>query len=693
MRWTLEAAARLAEGRLAPLLAGGLGFLVFAGTLGHGFVYDDGRQVLDNPWIWSPRYLPDLLFRPVWAFVDGGPSNFYRPVQTLVHFCAAMLFGRGPFGFHLLSVTMHALASAAALLFLRRITGPARACLAACLFAVWPIHAEPVAWVSAGPDVNAALFLFLCLWLFCRARSGAEEGRRARLLWLSGGACFLALMSKETAMAAPLVALALPPAALPPGSGVPEAEAPSPSGRWRRALPFVLVFLLPLGLYLLLRSAALGGLWPATTRVALSGAQGWGTALALLPRYMVLAFVPWQVVPDRVVAPVDGPLAPAALAGAAIVAAVAAVALRLRRLSPPAAFGLALLLAPLLPVLQLRYFTGVLMADRYLYIPSLGACLLIAEAAGALYLRSTTRAARAAVAAGVSLLVLAAAGRTAAVAGIWRDSATLGRAGVALEPRSVTMRLELIHALDEAGRVEEALEVAREAARLAPEDRRAAAAVAGLEARLAAARGGDPIAIYRAAVAADPYRPHLWVGLSAALLRAGRPEEAIEAAERAIALDQFNRAAHVNLGTARGALGDFEGQEREARRLLEFDPESAAGFMNLGAARLGQDDLEGAREALMRAEALDPALARAPLYLSWIASRRGEAEEALRLARRATELDPRDDEAWNRLGVTLAAAGDRDGARRAWETALELRPDNDQARRNLERLAGVAPEE
>jgi Flp pilus assembly protein TadD len=618
-------------------------------------------------------------------------------VQTLVHFCAAMLFGKTPFGFHLLSVTMHALASAASLLLLRRITGAGRAFLAACLFAVWPIHAEPVAWISAGPDVNAALFLFLCLWLVDIERASPGPRERARLLGLAGVCFFMALLSKEMAMAGPLLALALPPAlrkedAGSSGTGASAAAsgtgASAPSGLLRAAVSFGIVFLLPLALYLGLRAWSLGGLMPATARPALSGAQGWGTALMLVPRYLFLAFAPWHVVPDRVVPPADGPLDPASLAGAGLLVGIAIAAIRLRRSAPVVVFALALLVAPLLPALQVRYFTGVLMADRYLYLPSLGACLLIAEAAGALFRRARAPAARAAVAATCVVLVLAAAGRTVAVAATWRDSESLGRRGVALEPRSVTMRLELIHALDASGRMAEALEVAREAQRLAPDDHRAAAAVAGLEARLAAASGGDAVAIYQTALATDPQRAHLWVGLSVALLRAGRSQEAIEAAERAIALDQFNRAAHVNLGTARGALGDYAGQEREARRLLSFDPQSAAGYMNLGAARLGQDDLEGAREALSRAEALDPSMARVPLYLSWIASRRGEQDEAVRLARRATDLDPADDEAWNRLGVALAASGDVEAARPAWEKALGLRPENEQARRNLERLAG-----
>jgi Flp pilus assembly protein TadD len=207
-----------------------------------------------------------------------------------------------------------------------------------------------------------------------------------------------------------------------------------------------------------------------------------------------------------------------------------------------------------------------------------------------------------------------------------------------------------------------------------------------LEARRVADRGGDAIAIYRAALLADPAQATLWVGLSAALLAADRPVEAIDAAGQALRLDRFNRAALVNLGTARGRGGDFAGQEREARRLLDIDPTSAAGWLNLGAARLGQEDVEGARDAIERAARLDPDQPRVDLYLSWLAARRGDREASLLHARRAAERDATDPDAWNRLGAALAATGDRAGAQAAWEKTLTIRPDDSQALENLRRL-------
>ena len=677
----LERLRRLAAGRAAPWLVAALGFATFAGTLGHGFVYDDARQIVDNPWIADPAGWLPLLTRPVWAFTDERASNFYRPVQTLVHWTAAQLFGRGPFGFHLLSVLIHAGASATLLLLLRRLTGPITAAVAAAFFAVHPIHAEVVAWASAGPDAEVACALFLALAFGSRALGDRHLVPATPLAALTALPAFFA---KETAVVAPVLAALLPDPSCPPAGASNVHHRSHRSRAARRVAVVGLGFVLPLILYTAARIAVIGQAGPEGTRAGMDAAAAAGTALALVPRYLLLAFVPWRMVPDRFVAPVAGPLAAAALAGAAILVAAAIAWYLLRERAPAAACGVALLVIPLGPALLVGYFASTPQADRYLYIPSAGACLLVALGLAALARRGD-RATRAAAAI-AGLLLVAGMARAATAAAIWRDPMTLGRAGVALEPRSIPMRLELIHALDVAGRSDEALAEARAAAAIAPADRRAAAAVALLEARAAQEAGGDAVAIYRKALAGDPSQPGLWVGLSAALLAAGRPVEAIEAAERALALDRFNRAALVNLGTARGASGDLEGQEREARRLLAIDPEDAAGWLNLGAALLGRDDIAGAREALERAARLGPDQPRVDLYLSVVLAKAGDRAASLEHARRATRRDPDDPDAWNRLGAALAATGDRDGARAAWEEALAVRPGDPQAAENLRRL-------
>src|SRR5215471_2055679 len=84
-------------------------FLCYANTLGNGFVYDDDQQILQNPYIKSWHYLPQIFGSTVWAFQGQvGTSNYYRPLMTFTFLLLWQIFGPLPFGFHLLNVVLHA---------------------------------------------------------------------------------------------------------------------------------------------------------------------------------------------------------------------------------------------------------------------------------------------------------------------------------------------------------------------------------------------------------------------------------------------------------------------------------------------------------------------------------------------------------------------------------------------------------
>ena len=664
-----------------------LAFAVFAPTLAYDFVYDDISQVVNNPWIWQPRYLPNLLTRAVWSFKGDQASNYYRPVQMLLYFADAQIFGRRPLGFHLTNVLIHAAASIAAFLLLRRVTGEGRATGAALLFAVHPAHVESVAWIAGSTDVNCALLSFACLLAWCRAR-GAAGAPRIAMTIAAGLLFFLALLAKETAIVVPALALLLPPAEGGAGERPPPARPRREWLRWALMVGGVsLVALLP---YLALRTHALGGYSPLNRFPEMGAVQVAANGPALLPRYLLVAFLPWRLLPDRVFQPVPGLLDRWCLAGVLILAGAVWAGFAARRAAPAVTFGLALLLLPLLPVLQVQWVGRNVQADRYLYIPSLGACLLLAEGASRLLARLRAPAPRRAFAAGCVLLAIAAAARTVAAASIWRDDGTLARAAIRLEPRSSIMRVVLAGVLEREEKIDEAWRVAAEAAALDPTNENAAAAVAALGARRQARSPREEVAALRTALEKNPAHPYLWASLSAACLRARLFDQAIEAGGRALAIEPSNVEVIVNLASARGGLGDHAGQEREARRALALDPRSALAWLSLGEARLGQRDVAGYEEAVRRAAGIDPSLARARLGLAMVALRSGRVSEARREAESAAGLDPRDASIWVGLGVVLEEQGDRAGARRAWERALALEPGHPVALRYLRR-PGAAP--
>ena len=73
------------------------------------------------------------------------------------------------------------------------------------MFAVHPLHAESVAWVSERKDVLSLFFALLSLWAYVNY---AQRSRLSALL--SALACFaLSLMSKQTLVTMPFVMLLL----------------------------------------------------------------------------------------------------------------------------------------------------------------------------------------------------------------------------------------------------------------------------------------------------------------------------------------------------------------------------------------------------------------------------------------------------------------------------------------------------
>jgi tetratricopeptide (TPR) repeat protein len=687
-----ERARSIAGARFAPFLVALAGFGVFAATLRYGFVYDDVTQILKNPWIWDVRHLVDLLTRSVWSFRDMQPSNYYRPVQMVLYFIDAQLFGRHPFSFHLTNVAMHSLVAAAFFVLLRRITGPARALFAALLFAVHPVHVESVAWIAGSTDVNCALLVLLTLMAWQRYCAAAAVGRpSARWLLLTGSLFILSLLAKEVAIVTPVLALLLPP--VEPAAD--RVGLQRPGGRFwqgvkgrslaRRLVAAALAFGGGFAVYIALRLHALGTLKPILERPELTAGEVIGGGLAQFSRYLSVLFLPWRLMPDRIVAPTGGPFEPLALLGVALLIIAAAAVIVLWERAPLSALGIAMIVLPLLPVLRIDVFAYDHQPDRYLYLPSLGMALLTAELGSAATRRAAPALSRWAVPVAMALLAVGVV-RTVTAAEMWRDDETLGRAGIALAPRSIGMHLILISGLDAAGRPDEAIEVARSALAIDPDNRSVRAALSGLRARLEATGPEDAIAIYRDALATDPRQPHLWANLAASYVEVGEPERAIESARNALEVDQYNTVAILNLGTALGMTGDHAGQEREARRLLDIDPRSASAWLNLGAARLSQDDPLGAEETLRRAVELDPDLARAHYYLSYIATRIGDRPAAIESARRAVDLDPDQADFWTRLGVALARSGSTAEAGDAWRRALSIDPDHEQAAAFLKRL-------
>ena len=618
----------------------------YASSLGHGFVHDDHMVVVDNPLVVEERFLGAFV-RP-YHTGPGPATGLYRPLTTGTLALNHALGGLSPGGYHALNVLLHAAVSLAVFaLALAGGVSTAAAALAAALFAVHPVHVEAVAYVSGRADLLAALFFVLALVAWAR---GTHAGS------LTAGAAFLlALLSKESAVTFPLVVLAW------------EALERTRSatgmrrGRGGRAVK-VLALALPLAVYLLLRQRALGGFWiePGGVTFIENPALGQGilvrvaTALSVLPRAALLLLFPLRLSPDysyAEIVPVRSALDLPFLAGVVVaalgVAALGVACSRARR----ACFPILFTLATYSIVSNLVVGIGTIFAERLLYLPSLGICLLGGSAL-AWAARALPRRAGLLVAA---VLLAAAVTRTATWSAVWRDDFSLYSAAYRSAPRSVKVLGNYAAGLAFRGRLAEARELLVEALELAPESIPNRFNLAQVLFRMNDWEGAERE--IRRVLAAEPGDATAWAHLGAVLQRKGELPGAEEGFRRALALQPDHPDARLGMAWLALQDGDLDRAEAELRKVLARDPEHSGALHGMGIVELRRG---------RPAEALawfEKAARRSPLdlllltHLAQALEGLGRAGQAAEVYRRILAVDPGQEEARQGLrGLTPAGS-------------------------------------
>jgi protein O-mannosyl-transferase len=401
-----------------------LAFLIYMPALRFGFVYDDHKQIVDNSLVHSWAYIPQIFSTYLWnqKFSLG---FYYRPIFSLWLLIVHTFGGLSPWFWHLSNALLHGVATYWVLQICLEVLGsPATASFAALLFAVHPIHVEPVCWVSASDEILYTLFVLVSLLLFVRAlRAPVDAGRRTAF---SLAAWALALLSKETAIAVlPLFFFV----AYKSTNNSTERRM-----RWRRAFragaPYLVVAAVYVGLrfMVLMRTGLEGG--------TIAWHQVFYTSPSIFVFYMRKLLVPVGLSEFYGDPVFSAPTVAMWITVLFILVGLFAVLwIALKR---GLAFGFAtgLLFLPIFPVLVgMRLFGRDLAHDRYMYLPSVGACLLAGMLARVLWKHGQRT--RIAVAAVSTCVVAILAVLTVAQQPYYHDDERLYRRAVDIDPRNV----------------------------------------------------------------------------------------------------------------------------------------------------------------------------------------------------------------------------------------------------------------
>jgi protein O-mannosyl-transferase len=360
--------------RLAPTRLGLIVVLLavaaYANAVPNGFAYDDTSIVQRNDLVTSGDVL-GAFSAPYWPHARGG-AGLYRPV-TIASFAAEWaLWGDAPAGFHAVNLALHAVVSLLGFLLLLQFVVPVYAALGAAVFAVHPLHVEAVANVVGRSELLAAIFVLLACLLHLRDAGGP---RHRGLRWAALVVLYLAgLGAKEMAVTLPGLLLLLSCGRDGWVKGLKRGAA-----EW----PLYLLFSVALVTYLTVRGSVVGsvvGELPAAYLGGLSTVQRLLTAVSVWPQYLRLLVFPMDLVAEY------GPavLLPArtfdadVLKGVLVGVAGVWLAVRSWRQAPAVSLGVAWFSLAVLPVSNVLFPIGILLAERTMYLPSLGFSFVVA---------------------------------------------------------------------------------------------------------------------------------------------------------------------------------------------------------------------------------------------------------------------------------------------------------------------------
>jgi len=634
-------------------------FIVFLPALKAGFVnWDDDINFLGNA---NYRGLGAAQLQ--WMFTTFLMGN-YIPFTWMTFGLDYVVWGMNPAGYHLTNILLH---DANAVLFyfialhLLRLSVPASpadgpstpilgSAFATLLFAVHPLRAESVAWVTERRDVLSGFF-YLAAVLTYLQYCGVPERQAGRTrnapgwYWASLGFFALALLSKSMAMTLPAILLLLDAYPLRRLGGV---------GTGRRWLPSTSVVVEKLPFFLLSLVAAYTALIAldlATQVASRSGAISWNADATVevspIDRVAIsanaLLFYLWKMALPLGLSPFYQLPRPSgfetwtALFSFTVVFLATAIVIVGHRRWPALAaswVGCIVMLSPVIWVPEIA-------SDRYTYLASAGWALLCGAGLASLwrYCQRCNIGERVIVSlAGLALAVVAALSvLTWNQVEVWQDSETLWAHAVAAWPSSRSY-YKLGEVLAQRGNWAKAIENFEVALRI------------------------NPRYIYA----------HTVLGFAFAIQ--GRLTEALEQFDDALRIAPRYARAHTGLGLVFARQGKLSEASDQFRRALESATGDAQAHFYLGLIQKKQGQWEEAAAHFRQAVRADPNSEQVQYQWGLALAEGGKLSEATDHLRAAVRIDPRSAEAHRSLAEVLMREGRSDEAEEQFQEARKLRP-------------------
>ncbi|XP_076435323.1 protein O-mannosyl-transferase TMTC4-like [Babylonia areolata] len=701
---------------LSPIIARGVLFVVsvvcFAVSYDGEFVFDDSEAIVGNKDLKPETPLWSLVEHDFWGNKLNNKSHkSYRPLTVLTYrWNYYFANGLHPIGFHIINIILHGVVS---VLFLsmfsilldrlpsqldkrrssevtpRGTEGVSKAAfLSALMFAIHPVHTENVAGLVGRADLLCAIFFLLSFLAYASACVDERGGSRYRpesvkwgrllvsVLW-----CFLATFSKEQGITVIGVCFVY--------------DIFVELSPWVRCLLQRVFVLATAAVVFLLMRLQVMGLSPPTFQVPdnphsfvegavyrgfnynyLYSINGWlllnpwwlcfdwsmgcvPTIVSLSDHRLVCVFVLWAVIGSVVFHALTG---------------------ELTHEKRCVVLALGVLVIPFLPASNLLFRVGFVIAERNLYLPSAGFCLLVSL--GAVRLSSYAHL-RQIVGAGLSLLCVMFVARCVHRSQHWRAELPLYSEGEKVCPLNGKVHYNIAKLQADRGETDYAIQKYRLAIELNPEYDQAMNNLANIlkdrgdnleaETLLTKAVTINPVfaaawmnlgivqaslkkydqseTSYRTAISHRHNYPDCYYNLGNLYLDQKRHQEALLAWHNATRL----KPQHHNSWSNAIILLDNLGRQDQAVKMgvaaLKHLPESAMLWFNVANVQGKMELWEDSEHSFLSAIRLDGREARYHLNLGVLYHRWGKLEKAEKAYKVALQLDPNNPIIHENLGM------------------------------------------
>jgi protein O-mannosyl-transferase len=582
----------------AGILVAFLAVAAYANSVGNDFAYDDDGILTQNPTVVSGDWAAALS--QSWWPNAVGSAGLYRPLTSASFAAEWSVSGGSPRAFHAVNVAVHALVSLLVFALLLALGTRAGAFAGGALFAIHPVHTEAVANVVGRAELYAALFYLLACLLYWHGRRWTGLGRSARLVAL-GGLYLLSLSSKEIGVTLPAALVLLEVF----GATSRDEERSSLRASFsREAATFVLLGVV-LAAYLGARFLVLGtvaGDQAAPLFQLVGPVARVLTAIAVWAQYARLLLFPLDLVSDydpAVIFPSEGLDVPVLLGGAVLVG-LGVLTFRARKSLPLVSLGVLFFAVAVLPVSNLLFSTGTVLAERTLYLPSVGLSLVLAAVTvPVLSLRVDRRRwlIGAAMLVGVALFI-----RTVTRNPAWMSTFVVQQTLNEDHPESWRAFRARAQGLVRVGNVEQAGQAWDQAAALAPTNYTLLVQAALFHDQ----QGSFDVAeaYLRRAVPLASDHPNPYQHLSLFLLRRGRGREGHAVALEGLARAGGDRELWALLSESYLQKGDLAAAIHAREAAVGVDPSSFGEWGRLADIRLQAGDTVRAAQARARADSL-----------------------------------------------------------------------------------------